>query len=76
MPQEPLIEINPNVLDGTPVFGGTRVPIQKLFDYLEAGEPLKEFLDEYPTVAHWHAVAVLELARQTLLASDHAHPIE
>lgn len=76
MSQEPLIEINPSVLDGTPVFGGTRVPIQKLFDYLEAGEPLKEFLDEYPTVQRGHAVAVLELARQTLLASDHAHPIE
>lgn len=71
MAQEPLIEQNANILDGTPVFGGTRVPIQKLFDYLESGESLREFLDDCPTVPRWHAVAVLELARQTLLASTH-----
>ena len=50
-------------MGGEPVFAGTRVPVKNLFDYLEGGEPLDEFLADYPNVTRAHAVAVLELAR-------------
>ena len=55
-----LIEIDPEKLGGTPVFYGTRVPIQNLFDCLETGETLDEFLDQFPTVTREQALAVLE----------------
>ena len=61
---DPLITSNPERLGGTPVFAGTRVPVQALFDYLEAGDPLSEFLIDFPNVTQEHAVAVLELARK------------
>ncbi len=51
---------NPDILGGAPVFRGTRVPIQTLFDYLEAGETLEEFLQGFPTVSREAAVAALE----------------
>lgn len=54
-------------LGGTPVFTGTRVPVQSLIDYLEAGHPLDHFLDEFPSVSREHAVAVLELAKRALI---------
>ena len=57
-----LITISPNRLSGTPVFAGTRVPVQTLIDYLEAGEPLEAFLDDFPSVSREHAVSVLELS--------------
>ena len=63
-----VIAKNPNILGGTPVFRGTRVPVETLFDYLEAGEPLQDFLDGFPTVSRESALAVLEVARQFLLA--------
>ena len=66
-PPEPLITSSPERLGGTPVFAGTRVPVQSLIDYLEAGHPLDHFLDEFPDVTREHAVAVLELAKQALI---------
>jgi uncharacterized protein (DUF433 family) len=56
------------ILGGIPVFVGTRVPIQTLLDYLEGGQSLQEFLDDYPTVERTHAIAVLEQLKQLLLA--------
>lgn len=65
---DPLITTSPNRLSGTPVFAGTRVPVQTLVDYLEAGDSLNDFLADFPSVSHEHAVAVLELAKSALLA--------
>ena len=62
-----LIERNPEKMSGTPVFPGTRVPIKHLFDYLEGGESLEEFLDQFPTVSREQAVAVLSASRESLL---------
>jgi uncharacterized protein (DUF433 family) len=59
---------NPNILGGTPVFSGTRVPIQTLFDYLEGGEALEDFLEGFPTVSRESAIAALEAAKDLLLA--------
>lgn len=63
-----IVHSNPEILGGTPVFIGTRVPAQSLFDYLEAGESLDEFLRQFPSVTRDQAVAALELARAALLA--------
>jgi len=63
-----IIVRNPEVLGGTPVFRGTRVPIQTLFDYLEGGETLEDFLEGFPTVTREAALAALEEAKQLLLA--------
>lgn len=62
-----LIEINPDKVSGVPVFAGTRVPIQNLFDYLEGGETLEDFLDGFPPVTREQAIAVLELAEKSLI---------
>jgi uncharacterized protein (DUF433 family) len=64
----PLITTSPARLGGTPVFAGTRVPVQTLIDYLEAGDSLDVFLAEFPSVTREHAVAVLEVAKQALAA--------
>jgi uncharacterized protein (DUF433 family) len=67
----PLVDViikNPNILGGTPVFRGTRVPVQTLFDYLEGGETLEEFLKGFPTVSRESALAALEQAKHLLLA--------
>ena len=66
---DPLISRDPGIMAGTPVFAGTRVPIRTLFDYLEAGDPLHEFLDDYPTVSREQAVAVLKRANSILTSS-------
>lgn len=63
-----VIERSADVLGGTPVFAGTRVPVQALIDYLEAGDRLDDFLDDFPTVSREQALAALELARAALLA--------
>jgi uncharacterized protein (DUF433 family) len=60
----PLITISSEYLGGTPVFTGTRVPVKTLFDYLEAGDPLAEFLRQFPTIKREHAMAVIRLARR------------
>jgi uncharacterized protein (DUF433 family) len=62
-----LIQKDPEVLGGTPVFAGTRVPIQILFDHLEAGDRLSEFLENYPTVTRDQAVRLLEQAAKYLI---------
>ena len=62
-----VVHSDPDILSGTPVFVGTRVPVQSLFDYLEAGDTLDEFLRQFPSVTREQAVAALELARDTLL---------
>ena len=67
MKVEEIIERDPQKLGGTPVFHGTRVPIQHLFDYLEGGESLEEFLDQFPTVSREQAVAVLTASRDSVL---------
>ena len=61
-----VVNIDPEILGGTPVFVRTRVPIKALFDYIEAGEPLDEFLRQFPSVEREQAIAVLELARNAL----------
>ncbi|MBK6724091.1 MAG: DUF433 domain-containing protein [Acidobacteria bacterium] len=61
------IEVNPEKLSGVPVFAGTRVPIQNLFDYLEGGDTLEDFLDGFPPVTREQAIDVLELAKKSLL---------
>jgi uncharacterized protein (DUF433 family) len=66
--REPLITTSPGRLSGTPVFAGTRVPVQTLIDYLEAGDSLDAFLDDFPSVSREHAIAVLEVAKSALLA--------
>jgi len=65
---DPLITASPQRLSGTPVFAGTRVPVQTLIEYLEAGDPLDDFLTDFPSVTREHAIAVLELAKSALLA--------
>jgi uncharacterized protein (DUF433 family) len=69
---ELLVHRDPDILGGTPVFVGTRVPVKTLFDYLEAGDSLEVFLDAFPSVSRKQAVAALELARE-VIAPD-AHP--
>ena len=63
-----IVHSDPEILGGTPVFVVTRVPVQSMFDYLEGGEPLDEFLRQFPSVRRDQAVAALEIARATLLA--------
>ncbi|MHA4847352.1 DUF433 domain-containing protein [Flavitalea antarctica] len=60
------INIDPEVLGGTPVFTGTRVPIQTIFDYLEGGDDVNEFLDDFPSVSKESALEVLEMAKKSL----------
>lgn len=65
--RQPIIHRDPEILGGTPVFVGTRVPAQALIDYLEGGHSLDEFLDDFPTVSREQAIAALEVARDTLI---------
>ena len=67
-----VVHRDPEILGGTPVFVGTRVPVKTLFDFLEAGDSLDVFLEEFPSVRRDQAVAALELARESI-APD-AHP--
>lgn len=64
-----VIHTNPKILSGTPVFVGTRVPVQSLFDYLEGGDTLDEFLRQFPSVKRDQAIAALEQARDSVLTS-------
>ena len=67
-PPEPLITISPDHLSGAPVFTGTRVPVQTLFDYIEGGDPLDEFLLDFPNVTREHAIAVLDMAKRAAIS--------
>jgi len=62
-----VIEINPEKISGVPVFAGTRVPIENLFDYLEGGDGLDDFLEGFPPVTREQAIAVLEMAQKSLI---------
>ena len=62
-----LIEVNPKKMSGLPVFAGTRVPISYLFEYLEKGETLPEFLRQFPTVTREQAQEALELSKESVL---------
>ena len=66
----PVVHSDPETMGGTPVFIGTRVPFQTLLDYLEAGDRLGEFLEDFPTVTREQAVAALEQAKQALLSRE------
>ncbi len=63
-----VIHSDPEILGGTPVFIGTRVPVQTLLDYLEGGHPLADFLDDFPTVTEAQAIAALEQAKHLLVS--------
>jgi len=64
MPSTPaVVHSDPEILGGKPVFVGTRVPVKSLYDHLEAGDSLDEFLESFPSVTKDQAIAVLELAR-------------
>ena len=62
-----VISVNPEVMGGTPVFDGTRVPVQTLIDYLEGGESIDEFLDGFPTVRREQVIELLEEAKEKIL---------
>lgn len=66
-----VVHSDPEILGGTPVFVGTRVPVKNLFDYLEAGDSLDHFLASFPSVTREQAVAALELAHDALIADAH-----
>ena len=67
-----VIESKSDVMGGTPVFRGTRVPVQTLFDYLEGGDSIAEFLKGFPTVSEKQVIAVLEEMKEKLLVPVHA----
>jgi uncharacterized protein (DUF433 family) len=67
-----VVQRDPDILNGMPVFTGTRVPVKILFDYLEVGDSLDVFLDEFPSVAREQAIAALELAREFIAADARA----
>jgi uncharacterized protein (DUF433 family) len=67
------ISIDPEVMSGTPVFAGTRVPIQNLFDYIEGGDDLAGFLDDFPSVTKEAALVVLEMAKKSLTSERALH---
>lgn len=71
MTETPLIQRSNDILGGTPVFAGTRVPVQTLFDYLEEGDSLNEFLDDFPAVSKEQAVRVLEKMKESLLTQEY-----
>ena len=68
--QAAVVHSDPEILGGTPVFVGTRVPVKTLYDYLEAGDSLDEFVNDFPSVTREKAVAALEMARQ--MTESHA----
>ncbi len=67
MSADSVITSSPAILGGAPVFSGTRVPVRSLFDYLEAGQSMDEFLDDFPTVSREQAQEVLELSKEALI---------
>ncbi|MBW4555860.1 MAG: DUF433 domain-containing protein [Trichormus sp. ATA11-4-KO1] len=67
MSQSTIITASPDVMSGTPVFAGTRVPVQTLLDYLKAGESINDFLEGFPTVKREQVIAFLEAAQAQIL---------
>ena len=72
MNRSSVVHSDPDILGGTPVFVGTRVPAQALIDYIEGGHSLEEFLDDFPTVTRDLAIAALEQAKAHLIADARA----
>jgi uncharacterized protein (DUF433 family) len=70
MDPKQIVHSDPEVLGGTPVFVGTRVPVQALLDFLEGGDTIEEFLDNYPGVSREQAIAFLEEAGRALVAKN------
>lgn len=66
--RDTVVHSDPDIMGGTLVFTGTRVPVRNLFDYLEAGDSLSKFLDSFPSVSRDQAIAVLEIAREAVAA--------
>jgi len=69
------ISVDAEVMSGTPVFAGTRVPIQNLFDYIEGGDDLFMFLEDFPSVSKQAAIEVLEMAKQSITTEKILHEI-
>jgi uncharacterized protein (DUF433 family) len=67
-----IVNKDPEILGGTPVFAGTRVPVRILFEHLEAGDSLDDFLDNFPTVTRDQTTALLDLAMKQIIGSDEA----
>jgi uncharacterized protein (DUF433 family) len=70
---ENIVSSDPEVQGGTAVFAGTRVPVKNFIDYLEAGDSLEEFLEDFPSVSRAQAIAALELAKEALVTLAGAH---
>jgi uncharacterized protein (DUF433 family) len=66
---KPLIICSPDIMGGTPVFAGTRVPVQTLLDYLKGGETIDDFLEGFPTVSREQVIAFLEEAKDRMVAA-------
>ena len=62
-----VVKVDPEIMSGTPCFAGTRVPARTLFDYLEGGDPLDDFLEDFPTVSREQAIACLEESAEVVL---------
>ena len=69
MKAKAVVVVDPEIMSGTPCFAGTRVPARTLIDYLEGGETLDDFLEDFPTVTHEQAIAFLEEASERMLAT-------
>jgi uncharacterized protein (DUF433 family) len=67
-----VVHSDPEIMGGEPVFVGTRVPARTLFEYLEAGDSLDQFLDEFPSVTREQAIAALEIAREAVSGVAHS----
>ena len=67
--KQPVVWRSPEIMSGTPVFHGTRVPVQTLLDDLEAGESIDDFLDGFPSVTRAHVIAFLEEAKNRVIAA-------
>jgi uncharacterized protein (DUF433 family) len=65
---ESVVKIDPEIMSGAPCFVGTRVPIQNLIDYLEGGDSINEFLEDFPTVSREQVISFLEEAKESVLA--------
>lgn len=66
MKKSSVLQIDPEIMSGTPCFAGTRVPARTLFDYIEGGDTLEDFLEDFPTVTREQAIALLEEASDSL----------
>jgi uncharacterized protein (DUF433 family) len=65
--KQSVVTCNPDIMSGTPVFRGTRVPVQTLFDYLEGGESIDDFLNGFPSVSRGQVIALLEEAKDRMV---------